>query len=176
MFATTFLPLTLISLTLPSSSTTDICIIGSDIAHFFRQYSPTATTTIHIFEGHPVVGDRMATITIAGETFEVGTSIPHPKNYHALNFTNMLNLKVKGPFASDSSMCFGIWDGQTFLFKTIDSDSKSQIVQYVVSFVNSIQMLFRYGISLLKMNNFVEVLAWSVRERGRGIRSGGGGF
>ncbi|KAJ0783775.1 putative oxidoreductase [Helianthus annuus] len=162
MFTTTLLTLTLLSLTLPSSSTTDICIIGSGIAgssvaHFLRQYSPTPTTTIRIFERHPVVGGRMATVTIAGETFEAGASILHPKNYHALNFTNMLNLKVKGPSASDSSMSLGIWDGQQFLFKTIDLDSKSQIVQYFVSFVNSIRMLFRYGVSLLKMNNFVEV-------------------
>ncbi|MFS7996033.1 putative oxidoreductase [Helianthus anomalus] len=149
MFTTTFLTLIFLSLIFPSSSTIDICIIGSGIAHFLRQYSPTATATIHIFERHPPAGSCMATITIAGETFEVGTSILHPKNYHALNFTNMMNFKVKGPSASDSSMSFGIWDGQTFLFKTIDSDSKSQIVQYFVTFVNSIQMLFRYGISLL---------------------------
>ncbi|XP_076937186.1 farnesylcysteine lyase-like [Bidens hawaiensis] len=142
---------------------TDVCIIGSGIggssvAHFLRQYSPTTTVSrIRIFERHSVVGGRMATVTIAGDTFEAGASILHPKNYHALNFTHMLNLKVNGPSASESSISLGIWDGENFLFKTIDSGSKSQVVQYFVSLMNSIRMLFRYGVSLLKMNNFVEV-------------------
>ncbi|KAI7753371.1 hypothetical protein M8C21_020023 [Ambrosia artemisiifolia] len=135
MLTTTLLTLTitltLLSLTSPSQSTTDVCIIGSGIAgssvaHFLRQYS-SAVNQIRIFERHPVVGGRMATVTIAGETFEAGASILHPKNYHALNFTNMLGLKVKGPSASDSSMSLGIWDGEKFLFKTIDSDSKNQV-------------------------------------------------
>ncbi|KAI3826775.1 hypothetical protein L1987_00830 [Smallanthus sonchifolius] len=168
MFTATLITLSLLSLTIPSSSsdhqpqsTTDVCIIGSGIAgsslaHFLRKYSPT-TAQIRMFERHPVVGGRMATVTIAGETFEAGASILHPKNYHALNFTHMLNLKVKGPSASESSFSLGIWDGQKFLFKTIDSDSKNQIVQYFISLANSIRMLFRYGVSLLKMNNFVEV-------------------
>ncbi|KAI3683231.1 hypothetical protein L1987_83731 [Smallanthus sonchifolius] len=163
MFTATLITLSLISLTIPSSSsdhqpqsTTDVCIIGSSLAHFLRKYSPT-TAQIRMFERHPVVGGRMATVTIAGETFEAGASILHPKNYHALNFTHMLNLKVKGPSASESSFSLGIWDGQKFLFKTIDSDSKNQIVQYFISLANSIRMLFRYGVSLLKMNNFVEV-------------------
>lgn len=99
----------------------------------------------------------MATVTIASETFEAGASILHPKNYHTLNFTHMLNLKVKGPSPSEKSFSLGIWDGQQFLFKTIDSKSKSQLVQYFVSLANSIRMFLRYGISLLKMTSFVEV-------------------
>ncbi|XP_076902883.1 farnesylcysteine lyase-like [Bidens hawaiensis] len=155
--------LSLLTLTTLSDQqlTTDVCIIGSGIggssvAHFLRQYSPTVSH-IRIFERHPVVGGRMATVTIAGDTFEAGASILHPKNYHALNFTHMLNLKFNGPSASESSFSLGIWDGEKFLFKTIDSGSKSQVVQYFVSLVNSVRMLFRYGVSLLKMNNFVEV-------------------
>ncbi|KAK1413512.1 hypothetical protein QVD17_35286 [Tagetes erecta] len=165
MLPITLITLTLITLTIPSSSsqsTADVCIIGSGIsgssvAHFLRQYSPTPISQIRIFERHTVVGGRMATVTIAGETFEAGGTILHPKNYHALNFTHMLGLKVNGPSASESSMSLGIWDGDKFLFKTIDFDSKNQIVQYFVSLANSIRMLFRYGVSLLKMNNFVEV-------------------
>ncbi|KAL8262600.1 hypothetical protein R6Q59_023949 [Mikania micrantha] len=146
----------------PPQSTSDVCIIGSGIAgssvaHFLRKYSPATPTKIRMFDRHPAVGGRMATVTIAGETFEAGASILHPKNYHALNFTHMLNLKVNGPSASESSISLGIWDGRKFLFKTIDSDSKNQLVQYLISLANSIRMLFRYGISLLKMNNFIEV-------------------
>ncbi|XP_071689482.1 farnesylcysteine lyase [Rutidosis leptorrhynchoides] len=167
MLATTLTILTLLALTTPSYTTittttdADVCIIGtgiagSSVAHFLRQYSPTPTTQIHMFERHPIVGGRMATVTIGGETFEAGASILHPKNYHALNFTNLLNLEVNGPSADDNSFSLGIWDGEKFLFKTIDSDSKNQLVQYLVSLANSIRMFLRYGISLLKMTNFVE--------------------
>ncbi|KVI00496.1 farnesylcysteine lyase [Cynara cardunculus var. scolymus] len=169
MFTAVLIILSLFSLTIPSSSssdqqpqtTADVCIIGTGIAgssvsHFLRQYSPTIAQ-IRMFERHPVVGGRMATVTIAGETFEAGASILHPKNYHALNFTHMLNLKVKGPSPSENSFSLGIWDGQQFVFKTIDSKSKSQLVQYLVSLANSIRMFIRYGISLLKMTGFVEV-------------------
>ncbi|KAL4561299.1 hypothetical protein LXL04_033463 [Taraxacum kok-saghyz] len=168
MFTITLVILSIFSLTIPSSSSdqqpqppADVCIIGtgmagSSVAHFLRQYS-SSISQIRMFERHPIVGGRMATVTIGGETFEAGASILHPKNYHALNFTNMLNLKVKGPSASDSSFSLGIWDGQKFLFKTIDSKSKSPVVQYFVSLANSLRMFVRYGISLLKMTNFVEV-------------------
>lgn len=132
MFTITVVILSILSLTTPSSSSdqpprspTDVCIIGtgiagSSVAHFLRQYS-SSISQIRMFERHPIVGGRMATVTIGGETFEAGASILHPKNYHALNFTHLLNLKVKGPSASDSSFSLGIWDGQKFLFKTIDS-------------------------------------------------------
>ncbi|KAJ9558561.1 hypothetical protein OSB04_013175 [Centaurea solstitialis] len=166
MFTPLLIILSLFSLTIPSSSSSsaDVCIIGSGIsgssvAHFLRQYSLTTTTIagIHMFDRHPVVGGRMATVTIAGETFEAGASILHPKNYHALNFTHMLDLKVKGPSPDDNAFSLGIWDGKQFLFKTIDSKSKSQVVQYFVSLANSVRMFLRYGISLLKMTSFVEV-------------------
>lgn len=168
MFTITVVILSILSLTTPSSSSdqpprspTDVCIIGtgiagSSVAHFLRQYS-SSISQIRMFERHPIVGGRMATVTIGGETFEAGASILHPKNYHALNFTHLLNLKVKGPSASDSSFSLGIWDGQKFLFKTIDSKSKSSVVQYFVSLANSLRMFVRYGVSLLKMTNFVEV-------------------
>ncbi|KAL7615765.1 hypothetical protein Lser_V15G02978 [Lactuca serriola] len=168
MFTITVVILSILSLTTPSSSSdqpprspTDVCIIGtgiagSSVAHFLRQYS-SSISQIRMFERHPIVGGRMATVTIGGETFEAGASILHPKNYHALNFTHSLNLKVKGPSASDSSFSLGIWDGQKFLFKTIDSKSKSSVVQYFVSLANSLRMFVRYGVSLLKMTNFVEV-------------------
>ncbi|PWA37429.1 farnesylcysteine lyase [Artemisia annua] len=96
----------------------------------------------------------MATVTIGGNTFEAGASILHPKNYHASNFTKMLGLGVEK--GSERAMSLGIWDGGRFLFKTVDSASKSAVVQYLVSVVNSVRMLLRYGVSLLKMNTFVE--------------------
>ncbi|KAL0378171.1 UNVERIFIED_CONTAM: Farnesylcysteine lyase [Sesamum radiatum] len=140
-----------------------VCIIGSGIggasvAHFLRSYSdPKTIGQITIFERHGVVGGRMATVTIAGETFEAGASILHPKNYHALNYTKYLNLQVKQPKSTDDSLSLGIWDGHKFVYKTLNSNSKLPIVQRFVAIANSIVMLLRYGVfSLLRMSSFVE--------------------
>ncbi|XVF14864.1 hypothetical protein REPUB_Repub09cG0097700 [Reevesia pubescens] len=144
-----------------------VCIVGSGIggssvAHFLRHYfRPTPSQpnppNIKIFERKSVVGGRMATLSVGGETFEAGASILHPKNYLALNYTKLLGLKIKPPPSSeDDSMSFGIWNGKKFVFKTLQVDSKFPFVQKIVSFVNSFYLFFRYGLSLLKMNSFVE--------------------
>ncbi|CAK9183677.1 unnamed protein product, partial [Ilex paraguariensis] len=165
----TNIPLTILTFSFLLSSTLSsqseptpptVCIIGSGIggssvAHFLRTYSnPSHLHQIRIFERHGVVGGRMATVSISGETFEAGASILHPKNYHALNYTKLLNLKVNEP--SSSSFSLGIWDGHKFLFKTLYSNSKLPFIQQIVSAANSILMFVRYGFSLFKMNNFVE--------------------
>lgn len=141
-----------------------VCIIGSGIggasvAHFLRRYSPPQTIGgISIFERNGVVGGRMATVTIAGETFEAGASILHPKNYHALNYTKYLNLTVRNPKHADDCLSLGIWNGRDFVYKTLNSNSKLPIVQRLLSIANSIRMMLRYGVfSLLRMNSFVEV-------------------
>ncbi|KAK8653492.1 hypothetical protein V6N13_127488 [Hibiscus sabdariffa] len=145
-----------------------VCIVGSGIggssvAHFLRHYfRPTPSQpnppNIEIFERRSVVGGRMATVTIGGDTFEAGASILHPKNYHARNYSKLLGLKVKPPPSSedDDSMSLGIWDGKKFVFKTLEVESKFPWVQKIVYYFNSFQMFFRYGFSLSKMNNFVE--------------------
>ncbi|KAL4379028.1 hypothetical protein GQ457_02G010100 [Hibiscus cannabinus] len=145
-----------------------VCIVGSGIggssvAHFLRHYfRPTPShpnpPNINIFERRSVVGGRMATVSIGGETFEAGASILHPKNYHALNYSKLLGLKVKPPPASedDDSMSLGFWDGKKFVFKSLEVDSKIPWVQKIVSYFNSFQLFFRYRFSLLKMSSFVE--------------------
>ncbi|WOH07054.1 hypothetical protein DCAR_0626485 [Daucus carota subsp. sativus] len=152
-----FILLTLSPITSSHSPTT--CIIGSGIggasvAHFLRHYSHSGP--IHIFERNDVVGGRMATVTIAGDTFEAGASILHPKNYHAVNYTKLLKLKAKSD-ESDESVSLGIWNGKEFVFKTIEISSRFSIIRSIVGFVNSVRMLVRYGFALFKMNQFVEV-------------------
>ncbi|KAL9678196.1 hypothetical protein QQ045_016035 [Rhodiola kirilowii] len=142
----------------------DVCIIGSGIggasvAHFLRHYSSSVPLSIKIFERHAEVGGRMATVTIAGDTFEAGASILHPKNFHALNFTKSLKLKINAPSSDDDddlASSFGIWDGERFVFKTIKSGSKIWIVQKIVGYANTAMVLFRYGFSLVRMDRFVE--------------------
>lgn len=98
----------------------------------------------------------MATVTISGQTFEAGASILHPKNYHTVNFTKLLNLKPKDPPSSEDSTAFGIWDGSEFVFKTISVSSTVPFVQKIVSLANSVLMVLRYGLSLLRMESFTE--------------------
>ncbi|THG07376.1 hypothetical protein TEA_000376 [Camellia sinensis var. sinensis] len=163
VFIFTLLILSTPSSSSPSSSSLQsgpptVCIIGSGIggssvAHFLRQYSdrsPPPIGTIRIFERHGRVGGRMATVSLAGDTFEAGASILHPKNYHTVNFVKLLNLTVKQDDEDDSSS-FGIWDGHKFVFKTLDSNSKFPFFQKIVSLLNSFRMFFRYGFSLFKM-------------------------
>ncbi|KAH9717265.1 Farnesylcysteine lyase [Citrus sinensis] len=109
-----------------------------------------------MFERNGVVGGRMATVTISGQTFEAGASILHPKNYHTVNFTKLLNLKPKDPPSSEDSTAFGIWDGSEFVFKTISVSSTVPFVQKIVSLANSVLMVLRYGLSLLRMESFTE--------------------
>ena len=145
-----------------------VCIIGSGIsgssvAHFLRKYSPEPSpiSSIHIFERNHVVGGRMATVTVANHTFEAGASIIHPKNYHTSNYTEYLNLKKKFPGGDDDDSSLGIWDGNKFVFKTWTGFGFNwgfSFFNKVVSLVNDFKFFWRYGFSLLRMQNFVEVL------------------
>lgn len=96
----------------------------------------------------------MATINIAGQTFEAGASILHPKNYHALNYTKLLNLKIKKP--SSDSLSLGIWNGKKFVFKTLTLNIKIPFIDKLLSLANSVRLFVRYGTSLIRMASFVE--------------------
>ncbi|GAB4855703.1 hypothetical protein Ancab_024346 [Ancistrocladus abbreviatus] len=142
-----------------------VCIVGAGIggssaAHFLRKYSDDQYPigTIRIFERNGFVGGRMATVTVASETFDAGASILHPKNYHALNFTKLLNLKAKKKSADDGcdAMSFGIWDGNKFVFKTLRVDTKVKYIQRIVDQINSLRLFWRYGLPLIKMESYVE--------------------
>lgn len=138
-----------------------VCIIGSGIggssvAHFLRRYS-SDPFSIQIFERNGVVGGRMATVNVSGDIFEAGASILHPKNFHALNYTEFLDLKLKTPSSSSDSFSLGIWDGKKFAFKTLRIRSELPFVDKIVSLANSVLMFLRYGFSLLRMGTFVEV-------------------
>lgn len=149
-----------------------VCIVGSGIggssvSHFLRQYAPSynasITFNIRIFERHNIVGGRMATVNVAGDTFEAGASILHPKNLHALRFTKLLNLTVKKP-SSSNSFSLGIWDGHKFVFKTLKSGIISDVpfLDKIFELWNQLVMFLRYGFSLLKMEKYVEVFLLNI--------------
>ncbi|CAK9319493.1 unnamed protein product [Citrullus colocynthis] len=163
-------PLFFCFLTVPSATSQlpppTVCIIGSGIggssvSHFLRQYAPSYNVStgfnIRIFERHNIVGGRMATVNVAGDTFEAGASILHPKNLHALRFTELLNLTVKKP-SSYGSFSLGIWDGHKFVFRTLTSGLTSTVpfLDKIMELWNQLVMFLRYGFSLLRMEEFVE--------------------
>lgn len=65
---------------------------GSSAAYFLRALQPDVE--IVVFEKNPEVGGRMATIDVAGQEFEAGAAILHPRNVYMKNFTEMLGKKV----------------------------------------------------------------------------------
>eukprot|EP00262_Sarcandra_glabra_P003759 TRINITY_DN1453_c0_g2_i1.p1 TRINITY_DN1453_c0_g2~~TRINITY_DN1453_c0_g2_i1.p1 ORF type:complete len:510 (+),score=44.29 TRINITY_DN1453_c0_g2_i1:42-1532(+) len=150
------------SFSLSTSTNLNVCVIGSGISgssavHFINAYSAKPIHDIRIFEKNAVVGGRTAMVSIAGDTFEAGASIVHPKNLHALNFTTLLNLRINSDDSDDSSW-LGIWDGTQFIFKTLPPPSdqnSSTIYRRIVSFVNSLLIFRRYGFSLFRMQRFV---------------------
>ncbi|KAL5982745.1 hypothetical protein ACLOJK_016821 [Asimina triloba] len=159
----------------PSPPSPRICIVGSGIggssmAHFLKSYSAArqAITDIRIFEKRGRVGGRMATVSIAGDTFEAGASIIHPKNFHALNFTQYLHLRTVSDGGDDASSWFGIWDGARFVFKTLPPPATSMPSFYkkIISLLNSFLVFRRYGLSLLRMQRFVNVCVALLRLSG----------
>jgi hypothetical protein len=60
------------------------------------------------------VGGRLGTVTLAGDSFEAGGSIIHPRNLHARRFADLLGLAVK----TGGDDWLGIWDGKSFVFQT----------------------------------------------------------
>lgn len=110
-----------------------------------------------MFERHEIVGGRMRTVTVGGDTFEAGGSILHPKNYHARDFVERFNLTVRLPTAIEESSAIGIWDGKRFIFKTFGSAIKFPFVDKIISWVNDLYIFVRYGFSLFRMSNFIEV-------------------
>ncbi|KAI4310826.1 hypothetical protein MLD38_035778 [Melastoma candidum] len=157
--------LLLLTLPFPSFPSPTVCIVGggiggSSLSHFIRRYSaPQSNLTLRVFERNAVVGGRMATVTIAGHTFEAGGSILHPKNYYARNFSEMIGQRRPGSERSeDGDRGFGIWDGERFLLRSwsVDSMGGFPFAEKMVSLLNDAMMFFRYGFSLFKMKTFVE--------------------
>ncbi|KAG0480771.1 hypothetical protein HPP92_011629 [Vanilla planifolia] len=176
----------------PSTESAQVCVVGAGIggasfAYFLKQYSCNSVDTpcfsdIHIFERRSNVGGRMATATIAGDTFEAGASIIHPKNLHAVRFASILGLRPKtesSEFRRDRNMSdlttswFGIWDGSQFLFTTLPPppSSSSALYRKIHSFINALRIFWRYGLSLLRMNLFVNKMVESFLLYYKGFES-----
>ena len=84
-----------------ASADADICIVGGGIsgasaAFFLTNYTTSlAGAQLRVFEGRHKVGGRLGTVTLAGDSFEAGGSIIHPRNLHARRFADLLGLAAK---------------------------------------------------------------------------------
>ncbi|KAL6651686.1 hypothetical protein ACP70R_010611 [Stipagrostis hirtigluma subsp. patula] len=156
------LPLVVLLLLLPlTHAAGDICIVGAGIsgastAFFLTNYS-TLAPNLRVFERHDRVGGRLATVAIAGDHFEAGGSIIHPRNLHARRFADLLGLAVKTGGDDD---WLGIWDGHRFVFQTLrpPPPGASWWRRKLHGLLNSLLLLNRYGLSLLKMDKFVQAM------------------
>lgn len=153
--------LTILSL-LSISIATQVCVIGSGIAgaslsHFLSQYSSGEINDIVVFERSGVVGGRMATVTIGEDIFEAGATVIHPKNVLSAKFVELLGLQRRPREDPDLSSWVGIWDGHQFVFQTLPPTSGSSVSKFILSVLNNLRLLWRYGISLFRMNRLVKV-------------------
>uniref|UniRef100_A0A0D9WBM3 Prenylcysteine lyase domain-containing protein n=1 Tax=Leersia perrieri TaxID=77586 RepID=A0A0D9WBM3_9ORYZ len=161
---TTILPLFLLLPLLNGAAAGDICIVGSGIsgsstAFFLTNYTTALSGSgqLRVFERRAKVGGRLATVTLAGDQFEAGGSIIHPRNLHVRRFADLLGLAAKTGGDDD---WLGIWDGRRFVFQTLRplQPGTSWLRRKLHSFLNSLRLLNRYGLSLLNMDRFVQVM------------------
>jgi prenylcysteine oxidase/farnesylcysteine lyase len=145
-----------------ASGDADICIVGGGIsgastAFFLTNYTTSlAGAQLRVFERRHKAGGRLGTVTLAGDSFEAGGSIIHPRNLHARRFADLLGLAAKVGGDDD---WLGIWDGKSFIFQTLrpPPTGSSWWRRKLHSLLNSLLLLRRYGLSLLKMDKFVQV-------------------
>jgi prenylcysteine oxidase/farnesylcysteine lyase len=161
-----FLLLPVVLLLLPSlhaaiATADDICIVGSGIsgastAFFLTNYT-SALPQLRVFERRDKVGGRLATVTVGGNDFEAGGAIIHPKNLHVRRFAALLGLAARADGDDD---WLGIWDGGRFVFRTLrpPPPGSSWLRRRLHGLANTLLLLRRYGLSLLRMDSFVQVL------------------
>uniref|UniRef100_A0ACD5Y489 Uncharacterized protein n=1 Tax=Avena sativa TaxID=4498 RepID=A0ACD5Y489_AVESA len=156
------LPLLVLLLLSPSlHAADDICIVGSGIsgastAFFLTNYTSALPHELRVFERRNKVGGRLATVTVSGDEFEAGGSIIHPRNLHVRRFAALLGLAARAD--GDDDDWLGIWDGGRFVFKTLcpPPPGSSWLRRRLHGVANSLLLLWRYGLSLFRMDSFVQ--------------------
>lgn len=147
----------LLSLIAFSRANKHVCIVGSGIggasaAHFLREYTHIPLE-ISIYEEKDKVGGRMAVVELAGDTFEAGASILHPKNLHSVKFAQLLGLNQS---SESDDQSFGIWNGTAFVFKTAKAGDNI-FSRAITQMMNTFATIWRYGTGLWHMQNYVAV-------------------
>ncbi|KAM0911355.1 hypothetical protein ACQ4PT_013514 [Festuca glaucescens] len=145
-----------------ASTADDICIVGSGIsgsstAFFLTNYTAPIPAQLRVFERRDRVGGRLATVAVGGDNFEAGGSVIHPRNLHVRRFADLLGLAARDDGEGDDDW-LGIWDGARFVFRTLrpPPPGSSWLRRRLHALVNSLLLLRRYGLSLLRMDSFAQ--------------------
>ncbi|CAF89368.1 unnamed protein product, partial [Tetraodon nigroviridis] len=114
--------------------------IGGTAAAFYLRQEFGAGVSIDVFEPG-AVGGRLATVKIGRHEYETGGSVIHPLNLHMKHFIEKLGI----PQRKDVPSKMAIFDGKELTFE--------QSTWFIINFF---RMLWRYGLSFLRMQMWVE--------------------
>eukprot|EP00291_Cryptomonas_curvata_P003617 CAMPEP_0172188784 /NCGR_PEP_ID=MMETSP1050-20130122/22149_1 /TAXON_ID=233186 /ORGANISM="Cryptomonas curvata, Strain CCAP979/52" /LENGTH=263 /DNA_ID=CAMNT_0012863383 /DNA_START=99 /DNA_END=887 /DNA_ORIENTATION=- len=123
-----------------------IAIIGSGVsgsasAYFLRKLFPNAS--IDVYEQDNSLCGRVKTVSYSGVTVEAGGSVIHVSNRYLKEFVKETGLAVsKNRTYAGKTM--GIFDGNKLIFKSTG-----------IAFIDAASMLWRYGLSLLRLKSTV---------------------
>lgn len=120
----------------PSTKTQRIAVVGAGIGgsafvHFLQEAAGDSNYHIDVYEKESISCGRVTTIQVAGNEFEAGGSILHPRNQYMKNFTELLGLKRSD--ADPTNGGFGIFNGENF------------VIQIGSSIIDYLKLLWRYG-------------------------------
>lgn len=123
-----------------------IAVIGGGIggtatSYFLTQLFGAGKVNIDIYEARQI-GGRLATVDVAGRSYETGGSIIHPRNKYMVSFVKTFGLK---PRENAEGSLMGLWDGSKFVFE--ESSWHPMTV---------LKMLWRYGYGVLKLNSYID--------------------
>lgn len=140
--------------------------IGGTAAAFYLRQEFGAGVVIDVFEPD-AIGGRLATVKIGDHEYETGGSVIHPLNLHMKHFIEKLGKESSSSSAyldsntsqSDSLDVFvsGIRPREDVHSKMAIFDGKELTFEESDWFiVNFLRMLWRYGLSFLRMQMWVE--------------------
>eukprot|EP01134_Creolimax_fragrantissima_P003817 CFRG3817T1 len=135
--------------------------IGGSAASYFLSQLPgrieghktcTESRTVVVYEATDTIGGRTAVHDFHGHRIEIGGSIFHEKNLHMMGWCDEFGLTKKKASSTDGGKpgTVGVWDGEMKRFQFKTSEFK---------IVTMIKVLWRYGLSPIRMNHLVAAAA-----------------
>lgn len=129
-----------------------VAIVGAGLggclsAHFLRELGGQ-NLDLHVWEKNSseVVGGRTAVMEFQGHLYETGGSVIHTSNEHLVDLAKKFELDTKGS-KDEATTPLGLYTGKRFSFRTGYSN-----------FITIIKSLWRYGLSLIRMDYYVRAV------------------
>ncbi|KAG6506762.1 hypothetical protein ZIOFF_032091 [Zingiber officinale] len=112
---------------------------------------------IHVNESkQSKAGSSLRKVGGISEEEEEGTSAVQSGQYHVINFMPRTTAARRSPSISTSSVLISHGHGSSFITLTPPSASSSAMYRKLYPLFDSLVLLWRYGLSLLRMNRFVK--------------------